>query len=210
MPDEVNKDQTSPAVANEPIAPADSAPVAPAEPVVEEKPMEQINKIPDQVGDDTSMGRKPESALEQVPVPPAPTSQVEPQAVPEAVAEPAVEGEKVEGEVAPTTPASTPPLLGQEGIKSVVEVAGVVSIKPSVEFMRAMQKQAVAAKQERMRKKLDHIMTLFEKEKQVNNDLVEKILHVSDSTVTRYFRTLVKEGKIKKLGRGYNICYEKI
>jgi len=70
----------------------------------------------------------------------------------------------------------------------------------------------------RKRRKLDRIMTLFEKKKngstgspQVTNDEVEKFLHVSDATATRYLSQLEKEGKIKQNGKtGKGVSYSKI
>lgn len=79
------------------------------------------------------------------------------------------------------------------------------------------------ALQSRKRKKLDRIMALFEKQAnvvqssgrvslpQVTNDEVEKLLHVSDATATRYLKILEKEGKIKpsvKTGKG--VSYTKV
>jgi len=70
----------------------------------------------------------------------------------------------------------------------------------------------------RKRKKLDKIMSLFDKKKngsisspQVTNDEVEKLLHVSDATATRYLSQLEQEGKIKqsvKTGKG--VSYSRI
>jgi predicted HTH transcriptional regulator len=46
---------------------------------------------------------------------------------------------------------------------------------------------------------------------QVTNDEVEKLLHVSDATATRYLAVLVKEGKIRKIGTaGSGVAYQKI
>ena len=80
--------------------------------------------------------------------------------------------------------------------------------------------------QETKRKKLDRIMTLFEKQEngstpstssgqagspQVTNDEVEKLLHVADATATRYLQTLEKENRIKQTGKtGAAVFYEKI
>lgn len=60
----------------------------------------------------------------------------------------------------------------------------------------------------RKRKKLDKIMTLFLKQSKITNDEVEKILHVSDATATRYLSQLEKEGKIKQVGKtGHAVSY---
>ena len=56
--------------------------------------------------------------------------------------------------------------------------------------------------QNRKRKKLDLILTLFAKQTKITNDEVEKFLHVSDATATRYLTQLENEGKIKKNEQG--------
>ncbi len=60
----------------------------------------------------------------------------------------------------------------------------------------------------RKRKKLDKIMTLFLKKQKITNDEVEKFMHVSDATATRYLNTLEKENKIKQTGKtGKSVFY---
>ena len=57
-------------------------------------------------------------------------------------------------------------------------------------------------------KRLDSIMTLFAKQTNITNDEVEKYLHVSDATATRYLSILIKEGKIKQEGKtGKGVLY---
>ena len=63
----------------------------------------------------------------------------------------------------------------------------------------------------RKRKKLERIMSLFLKQSKVTNDEVEKFLHVSNATVTRYLSILEKEGKIKQNGKtGHAVSYSRI
>ncbi len=63
----------------------------------------------------------------------------------------------------------------------------------------------------RKRKKLDRILELFAKRTSITNDEVEKFLHVSDATATRYLSQLEKEGKIKQNGKtGKGVLYVKI
>jgi hypothetical protein len=63
----------------------------------------------------------------------------------------------------------------------------------------------------RKRKKLDRVMTLFLKKSKITNDEVEKFLHVSDATATRYLSELEKEGKIKQNGKtGHVVSYSRI
>ena len=50
----------------------------------------------------------------------------------------------------------------------------------------------------RKRKKLDRVMSLFLQQSKITNDEVEKFLHVSDATATRYLSILEKENKIKQ------------
>ena len=45
----------------------------------------------------------------------------------------------------------------------------------------------------------------------ITNDEVEKLLHVSDATATRYLSALEKENKIKQVGKtGHGVVYSKI
>jgi len=65
--------------------------------------------------------------------------------------------------------------------------------------------------QNKKRKKLDLILTLFAKRKNITNDEVEKFRHVSDATATRYLSILEKENKIKQMGKtGHMVSYSKI
>ena len=78
--------------------------------------------------------------------------------------------------------------------------------------------KANLTRQSKKRKRIDNILNLFAQGKngstsspQVTNDEVEKLLHVSDATATRYLETLEKEGKIKQVGKtGKYTHYEKI
>lgn len=61
------------------------------------------------------------------------------------------------------------------------------------------------------RKKLEKIMGMFLKQASITNDEVEKLLHVSDATATRYLEILEREGKIRQVGKtGKYSHYEKI
>lgn len=66
-------------------------------------------------------------------------------------------------------------------------------------------------RQEKKREKINEILNLFSEKPEVTNDEVEKLLHVSDATATRYLEQLEKEGKIKQVGKtGKAVKYEKI
>jgi len=74
---------------------------------------------------------------------------------------------------------------------------------------RELLTRAVDAIQGRTRKRLDKILAEFDKKKTLTNDDVEKLLHVSDATATRYLYELVKEGKIKRTGKTKSAAYTK-
>ncbi|MCL9972034.1 MAG: hypothetical protein NBV63_01320 [Candidatus Pacebacteria bacterium] len=62
--------------------------------------------------------------------------------------------------------------------------------------------------QNRKRKKLDKILALLDSKKNIGNDDVEKLLHVSDATATRYLSQLEKEGKVIQVGKtGKSVRY---
>ena len=70
--------------------------------------------------------------------------------------------------------------------------------------------KARATIQDRKRKKLDKIMEALNTKGKITNDEVEKLLHVSDATATRYLSALEKEGKIKQVGRtGTGVTYSR-
>lgn len=89
------------------------------------------------------------------------------------------------------------------------------ALLPSVQVaprsgIRELLVKAQSVIQFRKRKKLDQVMGLFAKRTSVTNDDVEKLLHVSDATATRYLSILEKEGKIKQTGKtGKGVGYIK-
>jgi len=92
--------------------------------------------------------------------------------------------------------------------EKIIPVPVIVSNKNKIFELLAKAKNAI---QFRKRKKLDRVMTLFLKKSKITNDEVEKFLHVSDATATRYLSQLEKEGKIKQNGKnGKNVFYSKI
>ena len=81
--------------------------------------------------------------------------------------------------------------------------------KPS--FARELLVKARNAIQFRKRKKLDRVMSLFLKQSKITNDEVEKFLHVSDATATRYLSELEKERRIKQSGKtGHMVSYSRM
>ena len=82
---------------------------------------------------------------------------------------------------------------------------------PKPNLVRDLLNKARFAIQTRKRVKLDRIMTLFAKRTNITNDEVEKFLHVSDATATRYLEILEKENKIKQSAKtGKGVSYSKI
>ena len=96
------------------------------------------------------------------------------------------------------TPTQTAQMVGNEPIRTQ-------------SFIRSLLEKAKFAIQSKKRKKLDHIMSLFAKQTNITNDEVEKFLHVSDATATRYLNILETEGKIKQNGKtGKGVLYTKL
>lgn len=72
-------------------------------------------------------------------------------------------------------------------------------------------KLANETRQEKKREKVDKILEMFSGLKEITNDEVEKLLHVSDATATRYLEQLEKEGKVKQVGKtGKGVKYQRI
>jgi Fic family protein len=64
---------------------------------------------------------------------------------------------------------------------------------------------------ENKKENLEKIRGLFAEQGRVANDDVEKLLGVSDATVTRYLDDLEKEGFIRQVGTtGKHVFYEKV
>jgi hypothetical protein len=96
--------------------------------------------------------------------------------------------------------------------KPIPEVIPAVTIiSKSKSLARELLVKARNMIQFRKRKKLDKVMTLFLKKSKITNDEVEKFMHVSDATATRYLSQLEKENKIKQSGKtGKSVFYSKI
>jgi hypothetical protein len=91
------------------------------------------------------------------------------------------------------------------------EQAKPVSVNSKSSLARQLLITARNAIQFRKRKKLDRVMSLFLQHSKITNDEVEKFLHVSDATATRYLSILEKENKIKQVGKtGKAVSYSRI
>lgn len=94
---------------------------------------------------------------------------------------------------------------------------GVAASTPSAasgktpEQDRELLKIARAKIQTKKNEKLEKIMTLFEKKEKITNNDVEKLLHCSDATARRYLNELIKQGKLKRIGKtGKAVTYTKL
>ncbi len=71
--------------------------------------------------------------------------------------------------------------------------------------------KARATIQNRKHIKLEKILSEVAKKGKITNDEVEKLLHVSDATATRYLSALAKDGKLKQIGKtGKAVVYSKL
>ena len=87
----------------------------------------------------------------------------------------------------------------------------LVTPQPKQSLARELLTKARNVIQFRKRKKLDKVMSLFLKQNKITNDEVEKFLHISDATATRYLSILEKENKIKQTGKtGKAVSYSEI
>jgi hypothetical protein len=106
----------------------------------------------------------------------------------------------------PPTPASAP----ASPPESLPAQAPVIIPPPPQNIVGLVLTKARLIIQLRKQKKLIKIMGLFLNKKSITNDDVEKLLHVSDATATRYLSQLEKDGKITQTGKtGHAVTYTK-
>ncbi len=132
------------------------------------------------------------------PISPEPAPVPEPAPTPTTINEPIISTEQV----VVTVPAGE--------TKSVEKIEDYSQMKPSASFMAWLRAKAKIGFQIRKKKRLDRLMTLFEKKSQITNDMVEKLLHVSDTSATNYLNELIKAGRIRRTGDKGGARYEKI
>jgi hypothetical protein len=82
------------------------------------------------------------------------------------------------------------------------------SSAPSPGFLASLLLKARNAIQFRKRKKLDRTVELALTKGSITNDDVQKLLRVSDATAGRYLETLVREGRLRRLGSRGGTVYE--
>ena len=181
-------------------------PTIPSEPEIQTVDLEPTAQIPVSeplpTPTETSSEIIPEPAVETVTTETKPVGiEIQPEPVPELVKE----------EVKPEISEPVNPEQKQGPITESEQPKIIPVIIPSKNLARELLVKARSAIQSRKRKKLDKIMTLFAKQTKITNDEVEKFMHVSDATATRYLNTLEKENKIKQTGKtGKSVFYSKI
>ena len=139
-------------------------------------------------------------------IPPSDSTYIEPEKEPENQAENEPSSEPV------SEPVQAPePETAQMGRNEPLGESSRTQNQGSQNPVREILVKAQLAIQNKKRKKLDSILTLFAKRTSITNDEVEKFLHVSDATATRYLSILEKEGKIKQNGKtGKGVSYSRI
>jgi len=209
MSDEQNTTQN-------PISEENSIPVSPQEPMAD-APILPIDSEPAEVPSEALESPPNDFSVKSNDIPPSNSTPAE------VVNEP-----KPEEKSAPNEPNPEPVSEPVESLKP--ETAQIPVSEPleepetsqheQAEPVREISKQSLArqllitarnAIQFRKRKKLDRVMSLFLKHSKITNDEVEKFLHVSDATATRYLSQLEKENKIKQTGKtGHSVFYSRI
>jgi hypothetical protein len=191
---------------------------------------EQSTPTPDPVNTNTPATEAPQvepvsapetaqSITPSEPIPETPTAQMAgseplPESQPASAPSAGATAEAPQSEIPTQTIGSTvqpepTPTPVQSAPASMPAQAPVIATPPR-NLTRFFLEKAKAAIQLRKQKKLVKIMTLFEKKKHITNDEVEKLLHVSDATATRYLSELEKQNKITQTGKtGHAVTYTK-
>jgi hypothetical protein len=194
---EASLNKASEPMAEAPIPPTESTPTE-VPPVAPEASPNPESAIP--VKDDISANEP----LNQ-PDEPAPTSEIPP--APEPI--PALETPQNSPET--VSPQPTAQMAGNEPFDKTqdrpTDMAEEIKIKQRQENLKLANEK----RQSKKREKIDEILNLFAERQTVTNDEVEKLLHVSDATATRYLEILENENKIKQVGKtGKGVKYQRI
>ena len=209
MPDNQNTPQN-------PTPEENSIPASPQE-TMADAPILSIDSEPAEVPSDAPESSPNDFSVKSSDIPPSnstPTEavnepkiqekQAENEPTPEPVFEPVESPEPPTAQIPVNEPLEEPETSQNEQAKPVRE-------QPKSNLARELLITARNAIQFRKRKKLDKVMSLFLKQSKITNDEVEKFLHVSDATATRYLSQLEKEGKIKQSGKtGHSVFYSRI
>jgi hypothetical protein len=212
MPDDQNTTQ-NPIPTENSIPPSPQEPTEPAlENTAHSEPTEALPEAPESSPSDFSVKSND--------IPPSDSTHIEPE-----------KEQENQAEIEPISePAEAPELSTDAEAKTDKETAQIPVNEPLEEPETSQNEQAKPVREQsksnlarellitarnaiqfRKRKKLDKVMSLFLQQSKITNDEVEKFLHVSDATATRYLSILEKEGKIKQSGKtGKGVSYSRI
>ncbi|GEM_PF-4327562 len=118
---------------------------------------------------------------------------------------PSLEESRTEALSATQPPVIETPTHAPSPAQNTATPPQAMSSAPAITTLRP---QAQAARTGRIQKKLEKIMEFVREKKVIRNDDIEKLLHVSDSTAQRYLGTLVKQGKLRRVGNRGSAHYE--
>ncbi|MEI8327944.1 MAG: hypothetical protein WCG02_02295 [Candidatus Taylorbacteria bacterium] len=149
------------------------------------------------LGEDQNRGiNQPESNASDEPIsaPNEPETPVDNQPVSESTSvqsEPTV--------IAPSAPAPQTPPAPQAQSPAQPDQTG---------FIRALLAKAQAKIQSNKQKKLDKIILFTQKKKMIANEDIQKLLHISSATATRYLVKLVQQGRLARVGNPRDAKYQ--
>ena len=89
----------------------------------------------------------------------------------------------------------------------VVSQTNLAPIASGHVLVRDERKRGNATRLQNRDEHLEKIMAHAREKKEITNDDVEKLLHVSDATASRYLKMLVASGKLMKEGKGRGVQY---
>src|SRR3989338_2591604 len=198
MPDNQNPTQNPISEEN----PSPQSPQEPTEPAPENTAHSELLTVPPEALE------APKTSVDAIPVNNDNTAQNEPEATsPESESSSEIPENQGSSSSKPETaqiPVFEP--LAETTPKEVSPVSSKPKLSQKDLWRRFLDKVSIGK-----RKKLDKIMALFLQQSKITNDEVEKFLHVSDATATRYLSILEKEGKIKQNGKtGKGVSYSRI
>ncbi|MBI5456903.1 DUF977 family protein [Candidatus Kaiserbacteria bacterium] len=167
--------------------------------------------------DDAAQSAPPPAEPTSAPEPPAPIVPLEPPPSP-------VESAPVVEQTAPVEPASVIPEESQS-TPNTTNDSRSVSQQPSISpplthssssaaskhsWSTAERTKAVATHARRKEVRLAKVVELAKEKGRITNDDIEKLLHVSDATASRYGTILVQRGLLKREGKGRGVTYSPI
>ncbi len=174
------------------------------------------------IPEETSQPKAPQEPIPEAPIPPSTSEQVEVSPVaPEGPteAESAIPVNVDNEQISPVELENPAPEQTAQTDKSSLNQPVSEALEPptaQIPVIEPFAKLSLLAKareaiQFRKRRKLEKIMGMFLKQASITNDEVEKLLHVSDATATRYLEQLEKEGKVKQNGvTGTGVSYSRM